>query len=75
MTVTRLRACHAGGFDGDVWSSPIRHASNPSAGPDDVNTLATPDHVSPKQVTVPVSGGVIRHTLPAWSHTVLRVPN
>lgn len=46
-----------------------------SAGPDDVNTLATPDHVSPRQVAVPVSGGVIRHTLPAWSHTVLRVPN
>lgn len=45
-----------------------------SASPDDRNTLAEPGKVAPKPVTVPVSGGAIRHTLPPWSHTVLRVP-
>jgi alpha-L-arabinofuranosidase len=45
-----------------------------SASPDDINTLAEPNHVAPKDVTVPLSGGIIRYTLPAWSHTVLRVP-
>jgi alpha-L-arabinofuranosidase len=45
-----------------------------SASPDDRNTLDHPQNVAPKEVTVPVSDGTIRHTLPAWSHTVLRVP-
>ncbi len=45
-----------------------------SASPDDVNTLEEPHRVAPKDVNVPVSSGVIRHTLPAWSHTMLRVP-
>lgn len=45
-----------------------------SASPNDKNTLDAPQNVAPKEVTVPVSGSTIRHTLPAWSHTVLRVP-
>jgi alpha-L-arabinofuranosidase len=45
-----------------------------SASPDDRNTLDQPDQVSPKRVTVPVAGNTLHHTLPPWSHTVLRVP-
>ena len=45
-----------------------------SAGPDDVNTLDTPNRIAPTAVKVPLSGATIRRTLPAWSHTVLRVP-
>ena len=45
-----------------------------SASPDDLNTLDNPGKVTPAEVSVPVSGGTIKHTLPAWSHTVLRVP-
>lgn len=41
---------------------------------DNRNTLDAPQQVAPKAITVPVSGGVIQHTLPPWSHTVLRVP-
>jgi alpha-L-arabinofuranosidase len=45
-----------------------------SASPDDLNTLDNPGKVAPAEVSVPVSGGTIKHTLSAWSHTVLRVP-
>jgi alpha-L-arabinofuranosidase len=45
-----------------------------SASPDDANSLDAPQQVAPKPVTVPLSGATIRHTLPPWSHTVLRVP-
>jgi alpha-L-arabinofuranosidase len=45
-----------------------------SASPDDVNTLDAPQKVAPKSLTLPVSGAALRHILPPWSHTVLRVP-
>ena len=45
-----------------------------SASPDDRNSLDKPQNVAPKDIAVPVSNGAIHHTLPAWSHTVLRVP-
>lgn len=45
-----------------------------SASQDDTNTLDRPDKVTPKPVTVPVSGGAMRYTMPPWSHTALRVP-
>lgn len=45
-----------------------------STGPDNRNTLASPDTVAPKEVTVPLEGTSLRWMLPAWSHTVLRVP-
>lgn len=46
-----------------------------SASPDDRNTLAMPDKVATDELLVPVSGASIRCVLPAWSHTVLRVPH
>lgn len=45
-----------------------------SASRDDRNTLDKPANVAPKDLEVPVEKGTMRHTLPAWSHTVLRVP-
>lgn len=44
-----------------------------SGSKDDRNTLDTPTKVAPQPVSVPVANGTIRHTLPPWSHTVLRV--
>ena len=40
----------------------------------DYIALDKPDAVAPREISAPVQNGVIRHTLPAWSHTVLRVP-
>jgi alpha-L-arabinofuranosidase len=45
-----------------------------SASPDDANSLDAPHQVAPKPVIVPLSGATLRHNLPPWSHTVLRVP-
>lgn len=58
------------------WKSakPAKGSVLTSASPDDRNTLDKPDAVAPREISAPVQNGVIRHTLPAWSHTVLRVP-
>lgn len=45
-----------------------------SGSADDHNTFDHPDKVAPRDIKLPVRNGVVRHTLPAWSHTVLRVP-
>ncbi len=44
-----------------------------SASPDDRNTLDNPSQVAPKPVTVEAKDGTLHPTLPAWSHTVLRI--
>lgn len=43
-------------------------------GPDAINTLDQPDRVTPRAVKAPVEDGSIRLQVPAWSHTMLRVP-
>jgi alpha-L-arabinofuranosidase len=45
-----------------------------SANPNDANSLDAPNRVAPAPIKVPIAAGTIRHTLPPWSHTVLRVP-
>ena len=44
-----------------------------SGSPDDRNTLDNPSLVAPRSVTVAAEGGGFHPTLPAWSHTVLRI--
>ncbi len=44
-----------------------------AADPGARNSLDRPDAVEPRRVTVQADGDTIRHELPAWSHTVLRV--
>lgn len=45
-----------------------------SASPNDINTLSAPQSVVPKPVRTAWSGDVLKYTLPAWSHTMLRIP-
>lgn len=45
-----------------------------SASPNDLNTLQAPLSVVPKDVDAMLTGNSFNYTLPAWSHTVLRVP-
>ncbi|MEO7101575.1 MAG: alpha-L-arabinofuranosidase C-terminal domain-containing protein [Luteolibacter sp.] len=44
-----------------------------SASPNDLNTLAAPQSVAPREVKLTLEGASLKYTLPAWSHTVLRV--
>ncbi len=45
-----------------------------SASPNDMNTLSAPRSVIPREVRVKRAVQSMKHILPAWSHTVLRVP-
>lgn len=60
----RLHGARGNEARGEVLTAP---------GPDDRNTLESPAVVSPRPVRVKVEAGELRHTLPPWSHTTLRL--